>query len=309
MKVSVIGASNIDISGRSAARFAAGDSNPGTVTRSLGGVGRNISHNLRLLGEDVVFFTAIGGDEYAEAIAGDCAALGIDLSHALYRPELRSSVYLCINDEKGELVAGIADMELCEAITTAYLKRELDRVNDADAIVIDTNLSEEALGYMLTNAVRPVFVDCVSGKKTEKLKRALELHPGRIFALKANRTEAGVLVGGEVRGEADAMKAAAELCEYCADRVFITLGAGGVCCADKSGAFTLPAPKVNVVNSSGAGDSFVAALVHAYGAGADLRASAECGLKAAKLALESPSAVSNRMSAAELSIKNKRRFL
>ena len=303
MKVSVIGASNIDISGRSAARFAARDSNPGSVTKSLGGVGRNISHNLRLLGDDVSFFTAIGGDEYAEAIAGDCAALGIDLSRALYRPDLRSSFYLCINDENGELVAGIADMELYEALTPEYLKRELEHINEADAIVFDTNLSEASMEYLLTNAAGHVFVDCVSGKKTEKLKRALELRPGRLFALKANRTEAGVLVGEEIRDEADALKAAVRLCEYCADRVFITLGSGGVCCADKSGAFVLPALNVSVVNSSGAGDAFVAALVHAYGDGADLRVSAEYGIRASKLALESPTAVSKRMSDAELKRK------
>lgn len=300
MRVSVIGASNIDISGRSAALFAPKDSNPGTVTKSLGGVGRNISHNLRLLGEDVSFFTAIGGDEYAETIAKDCAMLGIDLSHALYRPDLRSSIYLCINDEKGELIAGIADMELCESVTTEYLQRELEHISDADTVVFDTNLTAEPMEFLIRSVDKPLFVDCVSGRKTEKLKRALDTRPGRLFALKANRYEAGVLVGGEISGEADAKEAAAQLRALCAERVFITLGADGVCCADENGAFVLPALRASVVNSSGAGDAFVAALVHACGAGADLRASAECGLKAAKLTLESPSAVSNRMSAAEL---------
>lgn len=302
MKVSVIGASNIDISGRSAAAFAPCDSNPGTVTRSLGGVGRNISHNLRLLGEDVSFFTAIGGDEYAETIARDCAALGVDLSHALYRPDLRSSVYLCINDEKGELVAGIADMELCEAVTAEYLARELGHINAADAVVFDTNLTADAMEFLIRSAEKPLFVDCVSAKKTEKLRRALERRPGRLFALKANRYEAGVLAGKKIAGEAEAREAAARLCSACAERVFITLGADGVCCADKSGVFVLPALSASVVNSSGAGDAFVAALVHAFGDGADLRASAEYGLRAAKLTLESPSAVSGRMSAAELKI-------
>ena len=302
MKASVIGASNIDISGTSAAAFVSRDSNPGTVTRSLGGVGRNISHNLRLLGEDVSFFTAIGGDEYAETIAKDCAMLGIDLSHALYRPDLRSSVYLCINDEKGELVAGVADMELCEAITAEYLARELESINAADAVVFDTNLTADAMEFLIRSAAKPLFVDCVSAKKTEKLRCALERRPGKLFALKANRYEAGVLAGGEIACEAEAREAAEQLCFDCAERVFITLGADGVCCADGSGAFVLPALNASVVNSSGAGDAFAAALVHAFGKGAELRASAECGLRAAKLTLESLSAVSGRMSAAELRI-------
>lgn len=295
MKVSVIGASNIDICGSSSVRFTPQDSNPGRVTMTLGGVGRNVSHNLRLLEHEVSFFTAIGGDERAENIARDCAMLGVDLSHALYRPDMKSSVYLCINDEKGELIAGIADMELCEAITPDYLKRNLEHINSADAVVFDTNLTAEAMEFLMKNCARPLFVDCVSCKKTEKLKAAMEAG-GKLFTLKANRYEAEVLVGSRIKDGAAALEAAKTLCGKGVERVFITLGADGVCCADAEGSFLLPALDADIANSSGAGDAFLAALVYALGKGADLRSSAEYGLKAAKIALESPSAVSASLS-------------
>ena len=48
--VTVVGGVNMDIGGRPAAVPVMQDSNPGTVGMSLGGVGRNIAHNLRLLG-------------------------------------------------------------------------------------------------------------------------------------------------------------------------------------------------------------------------------------------------------------------
>ena len=51
--VFVIGAVNMDISGTPAAELRTGDSNPGRVTLSPGGVGRNIAENLRLLGRKV----------------------------------------------------------------------------------------------------------------------------------------------------------------------------------------------------------------------------------------------------------------
>lgn len=44
--VVVAGGTNVDIGGRSYAPLVAGDSNPGRVTVSLGGVGRNIAHDL-----------------------------------------------------------------------------------------------------------------------------------------------------------------------------------------------------------------------------------------------------------------------
>ncbi|MBR5769918.1 MAG: carbohydrate kinase family protein [Clostridia bacterium] len=299
MKISVIGASNIDICGRAASGFVPHDSNPGGVTVSLGGVGRNVSHNLRLLGQDVSFFTAIGGDEHAERIAKDCAMHGVDLSHALYRPDMRSSIYLCVNDAEGELVAGISDMPLSEAITVEYLERELGHINDADAVVFDTNLSAEAMEFLMARCVPPLFVDCVSRVKAERLKTALE-NGGSVFTLKANRYEAEVLSGVEVNGGEAALKAAKRMLSLGAERVFLTLGAEGVCCADAGGAFLLPALPTKVANAAGAGDAFIAALVCALGRGADLRLSADYGQKAAKIALESPAAVSENLSLAAL---------
>ena len=54
MKVCVIGGANVDITASSASAFQIGDSNPGSVHVSWGGVGRNIAHNLALLGDQVV---------------------------------------------------------------------------------------------------------------------------------------------------------------------------------------------------------------------------------------------------------------
>ena len=48
--VTVVGGVNMDIGGHPAAPLVMQDSNPGTVGMSLGGVGRNIAHNLSLLG-------------------------------------------------------------------------------------------------------------------------------------------------------------------------------------------------------------------------------------------------------------------
>ena len=46
MSVVIIGGVNIDIGGISKAPLVPYDSNPGKVMISLGGVGRNIAHNL-----------------------------------------------------------------------------------------------------------------------------------------------------------------------------------------------------------------------------------------------------------------------
>lgn len=62
----VVGGVNMDIGGQSDGPLVPGDSNPGRVRISLGGVGRNIAHNMALLGLDVRFLTAFGDDIYAQ---------------------------------------------------------------------------------------------------------------------------------------------------------------------------------------------------------------------------------------------------
>ena len=66
--VVVIGAVNMDICGRPDKAPRLHDSNPGTVSFSAGGVGRNIAHNLCLLGMNVKFIAAIGDDVYGDSV-------------------------------------------------------------------------------------------------------------------------------------------------------------------------------------------------------------------------------------------------
>lgn len=93
----------MDIGGSPAGRLVMRDSNPGLVTLKPGGVGRNIAHDLRLLGLEVSLAAALGGDMYAAAIRESCAAAGLDMSMALVLPERRSSTYLYVTDGTGDM--------------------------------------------------------------------------------------------------------------------------------------------------------------------------------------------------------------
>ncbi len=87
--VTVVGAVNVDIGGRSEAALVPRDSNPGAVHTSLGGVGRNIAHNMALLGLDVRLVTAFGDDLNAQKIAANCAELGMDPENYWWYCDLR----------------------------------------------------------------------------------------------------------------------------------------------------------------------------------------------------------------------------
>ena len=123
--IAVVGGVNIDIGGRSDAPLVAGDSNPGRIRSSLGGVGRNIAHNLALLGAKVKLITALGADDGAKRIEASCADLGIDLTDSLYVPDGATSTYLFLADSNGDMALAMNDMAIYEHLTPAFLETKL----------------------------------------------------------------------------------------------------------------------------------------------------------------------------------------
>lgn len=63
-----IGSANIDIAGYSYASLNYADSNPGKIKFTPGGVGRNIAHNLALLGKNSWLMSAVGDDFYGQSL-------------------------------------------------------------------------------------------------------------------------------------------------------------------------------------------------------------------------------------------------
>ena len=289
----VAGGVNVDIGGRSFGPLVTQDSNPGTVRLSLGGVGRNIAHNLALLGTDVHLLTAYADDLHGERVAASCSELGIDLSHALRICGGTTSTYLYLTDDRGEMALAVSDMEICKKITPAYLASQLPLLQNAQVVAADANLSQESLEYLAENCTVPLFVDPVSTVKARKLLPIL----GKIHTLKPNRLEAELLSGVSIRSREDLYRAADVLMERGVHRLFISLGAEGVLAVMNQERLLLPNLPGSMVNTTGCGDAFMAALVWAYLEGMDLHQTALAGLAAGAIAMESQETINPRMSA------------
>lgn len=267
----VIGGINTDIWGRPSSELIMRDSNPGHVSVSPGGVGRNIAHDLRLLGASVSLCAALGDDTNGRALSEHCAELGIDMSLSRVLPGQRSSTYLYITDEHGDMQLAVNDMDICSEISPAYLETILSGLESFSAVVIDCNLSEEAIAFLCGNLQCPLYADTVSTVKARKLIPYL----CRFRAIKPNAAEAEALTG-----ESDPARAAVRLIEAGVQRVFISLGAEGMIAAEGDRLIRLPAEQTDIVNTNGAGDAATAAMVLA-----DMRGmSLEKTLKAALLA-------------------------
>ena len=289
----VVGGVNVDICGRSFHPLVEADSNPGRVSTSLGGVGRNIAHNMSLMGVDVRLLTAFGDDPNGQRIAASCSELGIDASHALRLAGETTSTYLYLTGPDGEMALAVSDMEVCRRITPAYLAGNLPLLQSAQVVVADANIPEESLRYLAQNSSAPLFVDPVSTAKAEKLRPILS----RIHTLKPNALEASILSGVEIHTDADVELAADRLLQMGVHRLFLSLGSRGVYAAMGSERLWLQNLPGTMVNTTGCGDAFMAALVWAYLEGMDLKDTALSGLAAAAVAMESSETINPAMSA------------
>lgn len=288
----VIGGVNMDIGGTSCQTLRAADSNPGKVRMSLGGVGRNIAHNMSLLGVDTRMLTAFGDDLYAQKIAASCGELGIDISRSLQVPGGTTSTYLFIADENGDMAVAVSDMDIYAHLTPAFLATRAPLLNNAQVVVMDTNIPAESIAWVADHISLPIFVDPVSTVKAEKVRPVL----GKLHTLKPNRLEAELLSGVTITDEESLNRAADVLLGTGLRRVFISLGGDGVFAADHNSRCHLPCLPGKMVNTTGCGDAFMAAITWAYLEGTDLENTAKAGLAASAIAMESAETINPDMS-------------
>lgn len=290
--VTVVGGVNVDIGGQPSAPLVERDSNPGAVHSSLGGVGRNIAHNMALLGLDVRLLTAFGDDLNAQKLAASCGELGIDISQSPVIAGGRTSTYLFINDKQGDMALAVSDMEIYNHLTPQALSQRKKLLDGSQVVVIDTNIPEDSIVWLANNCPAPIFADPVSTAKAVKLKPVL----GKLHTLKPNRLEAELLTGVPVTDDDGLNRAADALLKTGLHRVFISLGAEGVFAAGQDSRMRLPCLPGKMVNATGCGDAFMAAITWAYLQGTDLEETAAAGLAASAIAMESRETINPVMS-------------
>ncbi len=286
-RISVIGGANVDLSATLNDAFIASDSNPGHIDIGYGGVARNIAHNLSLLGAQTQLLTVFGGDLFGGLLHDYCHQQGIDVHLSERESSVRTGVYLCINNHGGEMIAAVADTEAIRAITPEWLAKRSGEINQSEFIVADTNITEDTIRYLLENVTMPLFIDGVSTTKAHRVMNALrKCKLPYLHTLKLNLKEALAVTDSATYAEA-----AQRLLDAGVAHVYITLGSEGVYCRNAAEEWLFPALPGDVVNTTGAGDAFLAGVVYAHAKGIEFPKTAQYGLMAARATLMSPKAV------------------
>lgn len=286
----------MDIVAQAGLPTAAGDSTPGQIHCVAGGVARNVAANLARLGHVTHLVSVVGDDAFGVRLSEATQEAGVNVAAVQVVPGQRTATYLSVHGVDGDTQVAVNDMAVMEQLTPERLRAHEALVQRAAALVLDCNVPSATLDFLLTHAGSvPVWVDGVSAVKCQKLAPWL----ARIHTLKLNHLEAQALCALPVSSPAQALDAARQLHARGVAQVVISLGAQGLVWCDAQGLpVHVPAPRVAVVNTSGAGDALLAGLVHAHAGGLSLSDSIGLAMACAELTLLSPMANDPALSAA-----------
>lgn len=252
----VVGGANLDISGSCFQRLKPGDSNPGTVKNSAGGVGRNIAENLSRLGINATLISAVGHDLGKEVILKSCSDSGINATQLIFHPTLSTGTYLAINNQLGALLAAIADMSIIDSLTVDILRAKEQQLKNADEIVIEANLPEESIQWLCAEfSGKTIHADAVSSAKANKLETVLE----HLHILKVNRDEASQIL----KAKDTDIGLAKRLFDKGVKQVLLSQGAEGCTLYSAEGQARKTAIRGDNQNDTGSGDALLSGFIAA----------------------------------------------
>jgi pseudouridine kinase len=264
-------------------------SNPVRSRLAHGGVARNVAENLARLGCRVSLASRIGNDPAGEALKAGAASAGIDPRHLRTVPDAHTAEYTAVF-HRGELFAAFADMAIFDDWPTASMNELAPALSAHSWVFADCNLPPAVLVRLRQLRKSLAFhlaVDAVSVAKSVRLGEDL-LHIDLLFL---NRDEARAMTG--THKSQQAMRQLKKRGVAC---VVMTDGAAGVHALVEGLPVFVPAPTVNNVNASGAGDALIAGTLLRLAENAPLAAALRFGTACAAFALSSPEAVASDLS-------------
>ena len=290
--VCVIGGANIDLQGSSDNALLLNDSNPGEISMSSGGVGRNIAENIARLSIPTKIFSYVGSDAMGNFLIESTQKANVDTTYINRHPSLPTSQYLSVLDDNNDMLVSISDMRIINEMSVDDIKSHGSTLNQSSVIVIDTNVPIDVIEYVTEEFSHiPLFLDTVSIAKSSKIIHLI----GKFHTVKPNRLESELITGIKITDESSMLKAAKNLFDRGCKQIFITLGEDGVFYFDGKDYGKYTQEKIEVVSANGAGDAFVAGMVYGFLKLNSIKETVKYASVAAMIALKSKNTISNQL--------------
>ena len=260
MGIVVIGATFVDVKGYPLAQYIPGGRNVGRVVQVHGGVGRNVVEDIANVELRPTFLSVVDDTGLSDDVVRNLIRHKVEIRYVARRPE-GLGTWLAVFDNDGDVIASISRRPDLTAIEDVLDEHGDEIFMQADSIVVEFDVEVPILKKVLdlaekhSKAVYTVISNMAIAMKRRDLLQRTE-------ALVCNQQEAGMLFTEDYSDVTpDAMKEilVKRVRLSGIPRIIVTMGAKGAVYADLSGeSGVCPAMRVNVVDTTGAGDAFFA---------------------------------------------------
>lgn len=280
--IAVVGSINMDLVFRTPRMPMPGETLAGHSFHQIqGGKGANQAVAAARMDAQVTFIACVGDDAFGTSSLQTLEQDGIATKTIRQVAQCATGVAGILLDDAGQNSIVLAAGANAQLSTT-----DIDAAREV--------LAQAQLMICQLETPLPTVLYAIERAKNAGLAVLLNPAPAQVLEdsvltqvdyLVLNETEATLLSGQTVTDIASAHNAAKLLQQRGANIVLITMGALGVLVADKGETYFLPAYSVKVVDTTGAGDTFVGAFAVAIAEGCALRAACMFAQSAAALAV------------------------
>jgi len=227
------------------------------VTKTAGGVSRNIAHQLALLGVPVQLISVFGNDSDGNWLKEVCTSAGVKLDASITKEGL-SGKYTGILNMDGSLYCAFLTNAANHLITPEHLARHTDLLKTASFLMADANINVETAEWLLAFSKEtgvPFIIEPVSVPPAKKFK---DVNLEGLYLITPNEDELPVLCSDKAFLTQLQVE---ELLQKGVKNIWLHNGKHGSALYNKKKSVTLHAPDIHVVDCTGAGDGSLSGYI------------------------------------------------
>jgi pseudouridine kinase len=252
-----IGASFVDELLHTTHKILPATTNLAVVSKTAGGVGRNIAHQLAQLEVPVQLISVFGSDGDGDLLKETCIGAGVKLDASITIKGF-SGKYTGILNADGSLFTAFLTNAVNHLITPQHLELHKDLLKAASWLLADTNITVETIEWLLTFSNRtniPFIIEPVSVLPARKLK-GVDLNG--LYLITPNEDELPALCSEKAVTTEQQVE---EVLHRGVQFIWLHNGAQGSILYSEEKTVTLVAATADVLDCTGAGDASVSGFV------------------------------------------------